>query len=162
MNVREKCAVEIHYTLTLGDGRVVDSSEGKPPLKYLHGIGMLVPGLERELEGRAVGDQLEVTVSPEEGYGPVDPELIQQVDREVLGPIEELAVGMQLEAQSPEGNVHLVIMQEVDGDQVTLNANPPLAGEVLHFDIEVASVREASEQEIEHGHVHDEGGHGHP
>jgi FKBP-type peptidyl-prolyl cis-trans isomerase SlyD len=154
VNVREKCAVEIHYKLTLEGGRVVDSSEGQEPLKYLHGVGMLVPGLERELEGKAAGDQFQVTIQPEDGYGHPDPDLIQRVGREILAGIDELEVGMQLEAQGPEGHTHLVIVQEIEGDEVTLNANPPLAGEVLHFDIEVATVREATEQELEHGHVH--------
>jgi FKBP-type peptidyl-prolyl cis-trans isomerase SlyD len=155
MIIDDGCVVAIQYTLTLGTGQQISSSAADEPLEYLHGVGMLVPGLERELSGRATGDYLEVVVQPEDGYGVPDPDLVQRVDRDVLAGIEDLQVGMQLEAQSDEGHTHLVIVQEINGDQVTLNANPPLAGEVLHFEITVESVREATEQEREHGHVHD-------
>jgi FKBP-type peptidyl-prolyl cis-trans isomerase SlyD len=152
--VEDQCVVEIHYTLTSDSGDVIDSSAGKDPLKYLHGAGMLVPGLEREIAGKSMGDQFQVVVQPEDGYGVVDPELVQQVERGVLEGVEDLQVGMQLEAQSPEGDTHYVIVQEISDTHVTLNANAPLAGFTLHFDIQVEVVREASEQELEHGHAH--------
>ncbi len=154
MIVEDQCVVEIHYTLKSDSGEVIDSSTGKDPLKYLHGAGMLVPGLEREIAGKSVGDQFQVIVPPEDGYGVVDPELIQEVERSVLEGVEDLQVGMQLEAQSPEGHTHYVIVQEISDTHVTLNANAPLAGFALHFDIQVEVVRKASEQELEHGHAH--------
>lgn len=154
MNVKDNCAVALHYTLTSDSGEVITSSHGEEPMRYLHGAGMLVPGLERALTGRAAGDRFEVTIQPEDGYGLVDPELVQRVEPGVLEGIENLEVGAQLEAQSPEGHKHFVIVREISDDCVTLDANAPLAGMVLHFDITVDSIREATEQELEHGHVH--------
>lgn len=154
MNIQGKCVVDIHYTLTGEDGTVIDSSEGRDPLRYMHGVGMLVPGLERSLEGQGAGDAFKVVVQPEDGYGDFDPDLVQQVEHSALEGVEDLQVGMQLEARSPEGDTHYVIVDEVTNEHVTLNANAPLAGVVLHFDIKIEGVREATEEEIEHGHPH--------
>lgn len=161
MIIEGKCVVSIHYTLTIEDGQIVDSSSGGPPLMYLHDTDSLIPGLERELTGKTIGDHFEVAVQPEDGYGEVDPELIQRVDRSVLGNVEDLQPGMQLEARDPDGHVRFVIVQEVTETEAVLNANAPLAGQVLHFDVMVDGVREATEEEIEHGHVHQEGAHSH-
>lgn len=154
MKISDRCVVAIHYTLTSESGEVIDSSQGKDALKYLHGAQNLVPGLERALTGRAVDESFKVVVQPEDGYGVVDPELVQRVERSVLGDIQDLQVGMQLEAASPEGHHQFVIVQEVEADHVVLNANAPLAGQVLHFAIQIESVRAATEEELEHGHVH--------
>ncbi len=154
MKVQDRCVVSIHYTLTSDDGDIIDSSSGKEALVYLHGSKALIPGLERELADKMIGDRIEVTVQPEDGYGLVDPELIQQVDRSVLEGVEALRPGMQLEATNQEGHRHFVIVQKIDEDRVTLNANPPLAGHVLHFDVTIEAIRDATEEEIGHGHAH--------
>jgi FKBP-type peptidyl-prolyl cis-trans isomerase SlyD len=154
VKIKDECVVGIHYTLTSDDGKVIDSSQGKDPLRYLHGGQNLVPGLERELTGHAVADHFKVVVQPEDGYGVVDPELVQRVDRSVLGGIDDLQVGMQMEASSPEGHSQFVIVQEIDGDVVVLNGNAPLAGLVLHFEITIDSIRDATPEELEHGHPH--------
>jgi FKBP-type peptidyl-prolyl cis-trans isomerase SlyD len=156
MQVAEKKAVTIHYTLTNKAGDVVDSSRDGEPLPYIHGIGALVPGLESELEGKSAGDNVAVTVQPEEGYGHKIPELIQSVPREVFQFDGEIEVGMRFQAETDNG-VELVEVIAVDDEAVTVDANHPLAGEALSFDVDVVEVREATAEEIEHGHVHAEG-----
>lgn len=154
VNIDDGCVVSIHYKLTDHAGVLIDSSEGQEPLVYLHGSDSLIPGLERELAGRPEGDAFQVTIQPEDGYGLVDEQLIDTVDRSKLGDIEGIQVGMQLESTDPDGNVVLVIVQELSETTVTLNANAPLAGHVLNFDVSIDSVREARQEEIDHGHPH--------
>ena len=154
MNIADKSVVTIHFKLTDGDGKILDSSEDREPLVYMHGTKSLIPGLERELEGKTTGDKLQVTIQPDEGYGQVNPELIQEVPRSAFQGVEDLQPGMQFEAKSPEGQRQLITIQEVDGESVTVNGNHPLAGQVLHFDVSVEDVREATEEEIAHGHAH--------
>lgn len=157
MQVANNKAVTIHYTLTNDAGDVIDSSRGGEPLSYIHGIGALVPGLERELEGKAAGDNVAVTVSPEEGYGHKSDQLIQSVPREVFHFDGDIEVGMRFQAESDHG-IELVEVVAVNDQTVTVDANHPLAGETLNFDVEVISVRDATAEEIEHGHIHGEGG----
>jgi len=154
MNIEDQRVVKIHYILKDDVGDIIDSSEGKEPLPYIHGTGALIPGLERELAGRAAGEEFEVTIEPEEGYGELDPELVQAVDRSVVGDIEGLQPGMQLEARDPDGHVRYVIVREVSEETVVLDANPPLAGRTLHFKVTIDSIREATAEELEHGHAH--------
>ncbi|MEZ5561192.1 MAG: peptidylprolyl isomerase [Pseudomonadales bacterium] len=154
MKIARECVVAIHYTLTNDAGEKLDSSQGADPLNYLHGTGGLIPGLERELEGRAAGEAFSVTIQPEDAYGPVNPELIQEVPLEALAGIEGLQVGMRLQSQAPDGRVHLLTVEAIGDDSATLNANHALAGEVLHFDVSVESVREATQEELAHGHAH--------
>ncbi|MFW6093423.1 MAG: FKBP-type peptidyl-prolyl cis-trans isomerase [Pseudomonadota bacterium] len=154
MKIADQCVVSIHYTLTDQQGEELDSSKGQEPLTYLHGSQGLIPGLERELEGREPGEQFEATVQPEEAYGSVNPELIQDVPLEVLDGIENLHVGMALQSRAPDGRVQNLKVDAIGEETATLNANHPLAGEVLHFDVSVEDVREASPEELEHGHSH--------
>ncbi len=154
MKVANQRVVSIHYTLTDDSGQELDSSRGQEPLKYLHGTQGLIPGLERELEGREPGDQFQATVQPEEAYGEVNPELIQDVPLEVLDGIENLHVGMALQSRAPDGRVQNLKVDAIGDGTATLNANHPLAGEVLHFDVQVEDVREATPEELEHGHSH--------
>lgn len=154
MNVRDKCVVSIHYNLTDGGGNGIDSSSGQDPLAYLHGADNIVPGLERELTGKSAGDRVQVTVQPEDGYGPVDEELVQTLEREVFQGVDEIEAGMQFEAKSPDGDSRVVTVKEVGDDGVTVDANHPLAGVTLHFDVTVESIREATEEELAHGHAH--------
>ena len=160
MQIAQNSVVAFHYTLTNDAGEVLDSSEGREPLTYLHGAGNIIPGLEKELEGRAAGDKLNATVSPAEGYGEKQDQLVQEVPRDAFQGVESIEPGMQFQAQT-QGGPLMVTVTQVGGDTVTVDGNHPLAGQTLNFDVEIASVREASEEEVEHGHVHGEGGHEH-
>ena len=152
--IGDKLVVSMHYTLTDNEGNVLDSSEGAEPLTYLHGAGNIIPGLEKALVGKIEGDTQQVTVEPAEGYGEVMSELMQTVDKAAFQGVESVEVGMSFEAQTSDGSVQHIVVSKVDGDQVTVDANHPLAGVVLNFDVEIVSVREATEEEIAHGHVH--------
>jgi FKBP-type peptidyl-prolyl cis-trans isomerase SlyD len=158
MQVSENKVVSIHYTLKDEQGATIDSSVGKEPLSYLHGRKNIITGLENALTGKNVGDKLTVTIPPEEAYGPYDQGLIQVLPREAFGGAETIEVGMQFYSESPEG-VQMITIKSVDGDQITVDANHPLAGQTLYFDVEIMGVREATEEELQHGHVHD--GHQH-
>ncbi|NIC07813.1 FKBP-type peptidyl-prolyl cis-trans isomerase [Billgrantia bachuensis] len=157
MQIAQNSVVAFHYTLTNDAGEVLDSSEGRQPLTYLHGAGNIIPGLEKQLEGREAGEKLNVSVSPEEGYGEVQPQLVQEVPRDAFQGVEAVEPGMQFQAQT-QGGPLMVTVTQVEGDTVTVDGNHPLAGQKLNFDVEIAEVREASQEEIEHGHVHGEGG----
>ena len=159
MQVAQNSVVLIHYTLTDDTGKKLDSSDGTP-LAYLHGNGNLIPGLERELEGKSAGDQLNVKIAAADAYGEYDKSLVQRVPRRALKGIGNLTVGMQLHTQSPHG-VRAVTVTQIAGDMVTIDGNHPLAGRNLNFDVEITDVREATEEELEHGHVHGAGGHHH-
>jgi FKBP-type peptidyl-prolyl cis-trans isomerase SlyD len=161
MNIANNCVVAFHYTLTDDAGTEIDSSKGQEPLAYLHGQGGIIPGLERELTGKTIGDEMKVTVQPADGYGELNPELIQPVPREAFQGVDQIDVGMQFQAQGQGGQMQMVVVKEVTDETVTVDANHPLAGQVLHFDVSIAEVREASEEELEHGHVHGAGGHQH-
>ncbi len=154
MNIQDNRVVTIHYKLTDDEGTLLDSSEGQEPLTYLHGSQAIISGLEKALTGREEGDSFEVTVQPEEGYGEVNPEMIQTVPRAAFGGIENLVPGMPLQADDGNGNVYHVIVREVKDEEVTIDVNHPLAGKVLHFDVTVQSVREATPEELAHGHAH--------
>jgi len=160
MTIAENSVVTIHYTLKDDAGEVIDSSLEGEPIAYLHGHGNLVPGLERELQGKSTGDKLSVSVTPEEGYGQYDQKLVQQVPRRSMQGVGKITVGMRLHAQTPEG-ARAVTVTRLVGDMVTIDGNHPLAGKNLNFEVEITGVREATEEELTHGHVHGEGGHHH-
>jgi len=160
MQIADRCAVSFHYTLKNDAGEVIDSSEGSSPLAYLHGAGNIVPGLENALAGKAVGDKLSVKVAPAEGYGERDARLVQDVPRRAFQGIKDIKPGMSFTADGPQGPSRVVVTRVI-GDIVTVDGNHPLAGENLNFDVEITDVREASAEELEHGHVHGEGGHHH-
>lgn len=153
MQISENKVVTIHYTLTNVDGEVLDSSAGEAPLAYLHGAGNIVAGLEDALEGKVVGDKLDVTVAPEDGYGEKHDEMVQKVPVDNFAGVDKVEVGMQFMAQVPWGEQPVEVIK-VEDDGITLDGNHPLAGETLQFAVEVVDIREASEEEIEHGHVH--------
>lgn len=153
--------VKIHYTLTLTDGREVDSSRGGDPLTYLHGSQSIVPGLEAGLAGKTSGDSLEVDVSADDGYGQVDPEGRREVPRSSFPDDLELEVGMELAAQDDEGHVMPLVVKEIGADAVLIDMNHPLAGEALHFAVEVMEIRDATAEELAHGHSHGPDGHHH-
>ncbi len=160
MQIGKNSVATIHYTLRNDNGDVIDSSDDREPLAYLHGHGNIVPGLERALEGKGAGDKLQVKVAAEEGYGTRDERLVQDVPRQAFPPDVDIVPGMQFHAQSNAG-VHTVTVREVSGDSVKIDGNHPLAGEALNFDVTIDGVREATEEELTHGHVHGEGGHHH-
>jgi FKBP-type peptidyl-prolyl cis-trans isomerase SlyD len=160
MQIAERTVASFNYTLTNDAGEVIDTSEGRAPLAYLHGAGNIVPGLEKEMTGRSAGDRFNVVVTPEEGYGTPNPMLIQTVPREAFQGVDTIEVGMAFQAQTPQGPLSVVV-SKVDADNVTVDGNHPLAGQTLHFAIEVTDVRDASLEELAHGHVHGPGGHHH-
>lgn len=160
MQIAERTVASFHYTLTDDAGTVIDSSRGREPLVYLHGVGNIVPGLEKAMAGRSVGDSFDVMVSPEEGYGLPNEMLVQTVPRAAFQGVDELEVGMQFTAQTGQGALSVVVTR-IEGDDVTVDGNHPLAGKNLNFAIEVTDVREASVEEVLHGHVHGAGGHHH-
>ena len=158
MPVAQDSVVTLHYTLKDDAGTVLDSSSPQEPLAYLHGHGNLIPGLEKELEGKNAGDALTVTVAPADGYGEYDERLVQSVPRRSLRGIKDIKPGMHLHAQTEDGP-RTVTVTKVLGDMVTLDGNHPLASKSLHFDVRIEDVRPATEEELSHGHVH--GAHGH-
>jgi len=161
MTIKDNSAVSFHYTLTDDDGQQLDSSVGKEPLAYLHGAGNIIPGLENALTGKAVGDAMTVAVSAAEGYGEVQKELIQDVPRSSFQGIDEIEIGMQFEAQTGQGGAVPVTVTAVTDEMITVDGNHPLAGKNLNFDVTIEAIRDATEEELEHGHVHGPGGHHH-
>lgn len=156
MPIADNDVVTIHYTLRDDADKVIDSSAGGEPLAYLHGHGNIVPGLEREISGKSVGDRLQVRVPAAEGYGEYDRALVQKVPRRALKGIADVRVGLRLQAGH-----QAVTVTHIAGDMVTLDGNHPLAGQNLNFDVEITAVRAATEEELAHGHVHGDGGHHH-
>ena len=151
--------VSFHYTLTDEQGTVIDKSDAQP-LVYLHGASNIIPGLENALAGKVVGDKLTVTVQPEEGYGEYQPEMVQEVPRNMFQGVDNIEAGMQFQAQTDDG-VQVVTVKDVTEELVIVDGNHPLAGKVLNFDVEVVEIRAASAEELQHGHAHGVGGHHH-
>jgi FKBP-type peptidyl-prolyl cis-trans isomerase SlyD len=156
----DKSVVTVHYKLTDDQGNVLDSSEGSKPMAYLHGAGNIIPGLEKALEGKAEGDSLQVRVEPAEAYGEVNPEGIKTIEKTAFQGVESVEPGMAFEAQTPDGTKQQIVVKKVEGDAVTIDTNHPLAGVALNFDVQIVGVREATKEELDHGHSHD-GGHSH-
>lgn len=154
MQITQNTVASIEYTLKDQEGQVLDTSEGREPLTYLHGSGNLVPGLEAALEGNGEGDSVSVTVEPAEGFGERDENLIQQVPKAAFEGVDSIEAGMRFQASDENGQGRIVTVTEVEEEQVTVDANHPLAGVPLNFDVNVVEVRAASDEEIEHGHVH--------
>jgi len=161
MQIARHKVVRIDYTLTDPNNQVLDTSSGGEPLSYLHGARNIIPGLESALEGKRAGDTLNVRIEPAEAYGERDDRLVQMVPREMFEDSDQIQAGMQFQSADPEGNVAVVTVVSVTADTITVDANHPLAGMPLTFDVTVVDVRDASAEEIEHGHVHEPGGHHH-
>ena len=160
MKVGKNKVVSIDYKLTGDDGKLIDSSEGGEPLAYLHGTGTIIAGLEEALEGRGSGDSLKVSIAPEKGYGVRDETKRLTVKRSQLKGADEIKPGLQLQAQMPNGP-QLFTVTSMDDESVTLDGNHPLAGTTLNFDVTVKEIRDATAEELAHGHVHGPGGHHH-
>jgi FKBP-type peptidyl-prolyl cis-trans isomerase SlyD len=160
MQIKKDKVVSIHYTLTDDSGKVLDSSAGRGPLHYIQGHGNLIPGLEEALEGKVKTDKFTASIPPEKGYGVKLDEMIHQISRSHFEEPDSIEVGMQFQAEMDHGMQHLTVTA-VDGDKVTLDGNHPLAGQTLHFDVDIIDVREANKEELAHGHVHGPEGHHH-
>lgn len=160
MKVADNLVVVIDYTLTNNEGQVIDSSEGAGPLAYLHGAGNIIPGLEDALLGKEAGDEVKASIEPANAYGERHEALKQEVPAELFSGVEKVEVGMQFQSETDQGPV-LVTVTEVGEQTITVDGNHPLAGVHLNFDVNVREVREATAEELEHGHVHGEGGHQH-
>lgn len=160
MQIAKHRVVSIEYTLTDDEGTVLDTSRGREPLVYLHGVGQMIAGLEAALTDKAAGDALQVRVLPADAYGERDDSLVQKALRSQLRGVADVEVGMQFQADGPQGR-QIVTVVAVDGEQVTLDANHPLAGVPLNFAVEVVAVRAATAQELQHGHIHGPHGHDH-
>jgi len=161
MIIKENAVVTIHYELKDSEGKLLDSSTGQEPLVYLHGANNIIVGLEEQLEGKQAGDSVNARVSPEKAYGIQVEALIQQVPVSAFGDeIKDIEVGMRFQADTEQGPVPVVVTA-IENDIVTVDGNHPLAGQELHFSVSIAEVRDASAEEVEHGHVHGPGGHQH-
>ena len=158
MLIAPKSVVAIHYTLTDEQGVILDASTPGQPLVYLHGAGNLIAGLERELLGRSAGDRFAARIAPEDAYGERAEEMVQQVPRELFAEEQEIELGMRFSGNTPQGPI-TVVVTAIEGDQITLDGNHPMAGKTLHFEVTVDAVRPATEQELLHGHVHGPGCH---
>jgi len=154
MKIDKDHVVLVHYTLTNDQGETLDSSSGGEPLAYLHGAQGIIPGLERELLGKVVGDKFVVVIQPVDAYGEINEVLVDEISREMFGDVDQIEVGMQFKAGDPNGNTRVVSVKAVGEETVTVDANHPLAGQVLHFDVSVEEIRPATQEEIEHGHLH--------
>ncbi len=148
----------IDYTLTGEDGAVLDSSKGQEPLAYIQGSGTVIGGLEAALEGKSTSDHVSVTVAPQDAYGVRDESFVFPIPRARFAGVEDLAVGMQFALRSQDVE-RVATVVGLDDSEVTVDANHPLAGMTLHFEVDVVGVRAATAEELSHGHVHD--GHGH-
>ncbi|MDT4328592.1 FKBP-type peptidyl-prolyl cis-trans isomerase [Methylomonas sp. MED-D] len=155
MQITNNTAVSFHYTLTNRDGEQLDSSRGEAPLVYLHGAGNIIAGLEAALAGKQIGDKFNVTIAPDQAYGEIQEEMKQVVSKTMFGDME-VEVGMQFHADVNYGS-GVITVTEINGDDVTIDGNHPLAGEALTFDVEVVDVRPATADEMSHGHVHGAG-----
>ena len=162
MQIAPNTVVTMTYTLTNAEGQVLDQADASHPFVYMQGAHNIIPGLEQALAGKQAGDTAVVTVQPEDAYGEYNEQLTHQVPRQMFGnvPEDQLVVGAQFQAQT-NGGVEIITIADVDGDMITIDANHPLAGETLTFDVKILDVRAATPEEIEHGHAHGPGGHHH-
>jgi FKBP-type peptidyl-prolyl cis-trans isomerase SlyD len=156
IKVQDGYVVAMDYTLKV-DGEVVDTSDGREPLEYLHGAGNIIPGLERELTGMGIGESKDVVVAPAEGYGEMDDEAYVEVSRKEFPSNIPLEIGTQLQVSDQKGQPMFAVIDKVGDENVTLNFNHPLAGQELHFAVKVVSVRAATNEEQQHGHAHQPG-----
>mgnify|MGYP000568947983 CR=1 FL=1 len=160
MQVANHKVVTIDYTLTDDQGAVIDTSKGGEPLAYIHGMNNIIPGLENALAGKQAGDSLTVSVQPGEGYGERNDAMQQDVPREMFDGADDIQVGMQFHASDGD-RTHVVTVVGMSDTHITVDGNHPLAGQTLNFDVTIVDVRDATAEEMEHGHVHGPGGHHH-
>jgi FKBP-type peptidyl-prolyl cis-trans isomerase SlyD len=158
MTIQKNKVVTLEYTLTDESGALIESSEGQEPLTYIHGVGNIIPGLEASLEGKTAGQSLKVSVPPADAYGERDEQKILEIPLAQFSGADAVQAGMQFGVHSSTGE-QIVTVTKVEGDTVTVDANHPLAGKTLNFDVKVVDIQEATPDELDHGHVHGPGGH---
>lgn len=160
MQITTRKVVSLHYTLHGDDGDLIDQATPDEPFFYIHGTGNIIPGLERALEGKSVGAKFNIAIPPEDGYGERDDEQVQTASRSEFHGVDHIEPGMHFQVETDHG-MHLVTVIDVDGDDITLDGNHPLAGQTLNFNVEIVAIRDATKEELDHGHVHGPGGHHH-
>ena len=162
MTIVKNSIATLHYTLKDDAGEILDVADENNPFLYMHGVGGMIPGLEKALENGKAGEKIVVSIAPAEAYGERNPSLTQDVPREMFGSItdEDMVVGAQFQAQTDQG-VEIITVVAVEGDTIKIDGNHPMAGETLHFDVDVIDVRDATEEEVSHGHPHGPGGNQH-
>ncbi len=160
MKIEKNTVVTLNYTLKNSAGEILDTSEGREPLVYLHGVGGLIPGLESELEGKETGNSFNTVIAPENAYGNRRDDLLHVVPKSGFQGDEEMQIGMQVQLETEQGPA-IATISEIEGENVTLDLNHPLADMELHFAVDVMDLRDATADEISHGHVHGPGGHHH-
>ena len=162
MSLTKNQVASVAYTLENGEGDVLDQASKDSPMTFLHGVGGMIPGFEKALEGKDIGDSFSIVIEAEDAYGERDDTLTQDVARSMFGDVsdDQLGKGAQFQMQTDRG-VEVITVISADADIVKVDANHPLAGMTLHFDVEILDIRDATEEELEHGHVHAEGGCGH-
>ncbi len=153
MEIDKNRVVGIHYKLTDPKGQLIDTSDEMSPFYFLFGTGAIVPGLEKQLKGKKEGDSFKAIIPPEEAYGACDDAMTQKVPRQLFEDVDEIKLGMQFEVETELGSL-VVSVREIEDDFITVDGNHPMAGITLHFDVNVMAVREATSEELEHGHVH--------
>lgn len=158
MKVAKNKAVSVEYTLTDKEGVVIDTSSGGDPLVYIQGTGSIIAGLENAMEGKKVGDSFNIVIDPKDGYGERDEKATQVLERKMFPKDAEIVEGVQFQARTDDG-MQILTVTKVEKDKVTVDANHPLAGVTLHFAIKVVDVRDATKDELAHGHVHGPGCH---
>ncbi len=160
MIVEKNKVVSIEYSLKNSSGELIDTSDGSGPFSFIHGIGSVIPGLEKALEGKKEGESFQIIIPPEDAYGNRDDSLMQTIPRNQFAEdVGEITPGMKFQAQTEHG-VQIITVANVQGDDITIDVNHPLAGETLSFDVKILDIREATEEELAHGHAH--GAHSHP
>lgn len=162
MIIEKNSIATLHYTLKDDAGEILDVADENNPFLYMHGVGGMIPGLEQALEAGKAGDNIVVSIEPAAAYGERNPSLTQDVPRDMFGniPDEDMVVGAQFQAQTDQG-VEIITVAAIEGDTIKIDGNHPMAGETLHFNVDIIDVREATEEEISHGHPHGPGGHQH-
>jgi FKBP-type peptidyl-prolyl cis-trans isomerase SlyD len=160
MTIAENKVASIQYTVSDEEGQIIDSSEGGEPLVFLVGAQNVIQGLEEALIGKNVGDVVKATVEPAKAYGEYNPEGVQEVPMDAFEGVDDIETGMAFTAETEQGPMNLIVTA-IEGDMVTVDGNHPLAGKALTFDVTIEAVRDATDEEMAHGHVHGEGGHQH-
>lgn len=159
MTIAKHSIATLHYTLKDDAGEILDVADENNPFLYMHGVGGMIPGLEKALDSKQAGEKVVISVPPADAYGERNPNLTQDVPREMFGsiPDEDMVVGAQFQAQTDQG-VEIITVAAIEGDTIKIDGNHPMAGETLHFDVDVIDVRDATDEEIAHGHPHGPGG----